>query len=190
MFVNQSPDTGPSLLFIEGGFTMTVFALAFALPRVGSSWFSRVEKTFSRIARKKILRSCKTTSAFFSLPIRLRWVASPTPRPRCGLTLKAYKSPCSRLICQCTFQRKVSSSPPAKCSSDTHGSVFSALPHSCAPHFAGCCRRGFRLHGHSWAEYSQCSALVSSATGSTHIPEAAPLPHWARLSFSVLSQDF
>jgi hypothetical protein len=80
MFVNPSPDTGPSLLFIEGCFTMTVFALAFALPRVGSSWFSRVEKTFSRIARKKILSVVLVGASAFLLRLAILPIC-PIPLP-------------------------------------------------------------------------------------------------------------
>lgn len=53
MVVTPSTDTGISLLLIEGGFTVILFAVAFALPRLGSSWFTRIEQGFARVARKK-----------------------------------------------------------------------------------------------------------------------------------------
>ena len=59
---------------------MTVFALAFALPRVGSSWFSRVEKTFSRIARKKILSVVLVGTSAFLLRLAILSIC-PIPLP-------------------------------------------------------------------------------------------------------------
>ena len=42
-----------SLNLIEGGLTAIAFGLAFAWPRIANSWFSRVERAFGRLARKK-----------------------------------------------------------------------------------------------------------------------------------------
>jgi hypothetical protein len=55
MFIASSPDNGPSLMLIEGGLTAIVVATAFVLPRLGSSWFSWIERAFARLARKKRL---------------------------------------------------------------------------------------------------------------------------------------
>jgi len=41
------------LLMIEGGGAMIAFAAAFAWPRLGSSWFSRLERAFARLARRQ-----------------------------------------------------------------------------------------------------------------------------------------
>ena len=42
-------------MLIEGGLTVIAFAAAFALPRIGASWFARIEKSFANLARKKRL---------------------------------------------------------------------------------------------------------------------------------------
>jgi len=55
MILEASNETGPSLLLIEGGFTVIMFAVAFALPRLGSSWFAHIERVFTRLARRKHL---------------------------------------------------------------------------------------------------------------------------------------
>ena len=51
--VNPSPDNAPSMMLIEGGLTAIAFAIAFALPRLGSSWFSRIERAFTCFAQRK-----------------------------------------------------------------------------------------------------------------------------------------
>ncbi len=53
--VTPSPDNGPSMMLIEGSLTAIAFAVAFALPRLGSSWFARIERAFSRLACRKRL---------------------------------------------------------------------------------------------------------------------------------------
>src|SRR6266852_243179 len=55
MVLPSAPEQGPSLILIEGGLTAIAFAVAFCLPRLGSAWFSRVERTFGRLARRKSL---------------------------------------------------------------------------------------------------------------------------------------
>jgi hypothetical protein len=41
------------LLMLEGGSTLIAFAAAFAWPRLGSTWFSHVERAFTRLARRQ-----------------------------------------------------------------------------------------------------------------------------------------
>ena len=53
-------------MLIEAAFTAVAVAVAFALPRMGSSWFSSIEKIFNRIARRKTLSVVLVgASAFF-----------------------------------------------------------------------------------------------------------------------------
>jgi hypothetical protein len=49
------PDTGISMLLIEGGLTVILFAVAFALPRLGSPLFVPIERAFARLALRKHL---------------------------------------------------------------------------------------------------------------------------------------
>src|SRR5450631_2562875 len=53
MLSPASQDQAITLTFIEGGLTAIAFALSFALPRLGSNFFCRVENALSNIARKK-----------------------------------------------------------------------------------------------------------------------------------------
>jgi hypothetical protein len=55
MLMSPSQGTRPSLLLIESGLTVILFAVAFALPRLGSSWFAGIERAFARLARRKLL---------------------------------------------------------------------------------------------------------------------------------------
>jgi len=55
MFQSSAAATAPSLTLIEAGLTAIAFAVSFALPRLGASWYSRVEHAFVGLARKKSL---------------------------------------------------------------------------------------------------------------------------------------
>jgi hypothetical protein len=55
MIVSPSPQPGVSLALVEFALTVVAFAVAFALPRLGSAWFSSIERAFSRLARKRRL---------------------------------------------------------------------------------------------------------------------------------------
>jgi hypothetical protein len=47
--------SGISLSQLEGGFTLIVVALSFAFPNIGFAWFSRIERAFGRLAKRKAL---------------------------------------------------------------------------------------------------------------------------------------
>src|SRR5580698_2615804 len=55
MIATPSSASAPSLMLIEGGLTAIAVAAAFALPRLGSLWFSRIEIAFGSLARRKHL---------------------------------------------------------------------------------------------------------------------------------------
>jgi hypothetical protein len=55
MVLPSASEQGTSLLLIEGGLTAIAFGVAFCWPRLGSSWFSRIEHAFGRLARRKRL---------------------------------------------------------------------------------------------------------------------------------------
>lgn len=54
MLLAAAPDTISPLLTIEGGGTLIAFAAAFAWPRLADGWFERVERAFTRLARRKM----------------------------------------------------------------------------------------------------------------------------------------
>jgi hypothetical protein len=53
MILSPSSDHGTSLIAIECGLTMVAIAAAFCWPRLGSSYFFRIERAFGRLARKQ-----------------------------------------------------------------------------------------------------------------------------------------
>jgi hypothetical protein len=53
MVVAPNPDTQISLMLIEAGLTAIAVGIAFAMPRIGASWFAAIEKSFRGIARRK-----------------------------------------------------------------------------------------------------------------------------------------
>jgi hypothetical protein len=55
MLQNSTPQTGPSLILLEAGFTVVAAALAFAWPKLGPTFFTRIEAAFHALARRKRL---------------------------------------------------------------------------------------------------------------------------------------
>jgi hypothetical protein len=80
MVLSSVPKQGPSLLLIEGCFTAIAFAVAFCWPRLGSAWFSHVERTFCRLARRKSLSVAVVGFAAFLLRLAILPLC-PIPRP-------------------------------------------------------------------------------------------------------------
>jgi hypothetical protein len=69
--MNPNQDSGTSLMLIEAALTAITVAVAFALPRIGSSWFSSIEKAFSRIARRKTLSVVLVGASAFVLRLAI-----------------------------------------------------------------------------------------------------------------------
>lgn len=55
MLQAAAPEQYKSLMLVEGGVTAIAFALAFALPRLGDGWFTRIERAAAQFARRKAL---------------------------------------------------------------------------------------------------------------------------------------
>jgi hypothetical protein len=53
MLLIAASQDGPSLSLIEGSLTTIAIAVACAWPRLGANWFSRIERTFGRLARNQ-----------------------------------------------------------------------------------------------------------------------------------------
>src|SRR5271157_1538004 len=62
-------ETGPSLMLIEAGLTLIAVAGSFCVPQLASPWFSRIERAFVRLARRKRLSVAVTGVA--ALLVRL-----------------------------------------------------------------------------------------------------------------------
>jgi hypothetical protein len=53
MIAHAASENAPSLLLVEGGLTFIAVAAAYAWPKLGNSWFARVERAFTSLARKQ-----------------------------------------------------------------------------------------------------------------------------------------
>src|SRR5258708_28765657 len=80
MVVASVREQGPSLLLIEGCLTAIAFAVAFCWPRIGSAWFSRVERAFGRLAQRKSLSVAVVGLAALLLRLAILPIC-PIPKP-------------------------------------------------------------------------------------------------------------
>jgi hypothetical protein len=80
MIVPSPPEQRPSLIMIEGILTAIAFAVAFCLPRLGSTYFSWIERTFGRLARRKKLSVVVVGFTAFLLRLAILPL-SPIPHP-------------------------------------------------------------------------------------------------------------
>jgi hypothetical protein len=55
MVLSSPPENAPSLVLIEGSFTAIAIAVSFCWPKLGFAWFSRIERAFHKLARRKSL---------------------------------------------------------------------------------------------------------------------------------------
>jgi hypothetical protein len=95
MFFAATLDAGPSPMLIEAAFTAIAILVAFALPRIGYSWFSSIEKNFSRIARRKALSVVLVGAAAFLLRLAIL--------PLCPIPLPFVQDDFSFLLAANTF---------------------------------------------------------------------------------------
>jgi hypothetical protein len=67
-------------MLIEAGFTAIALALAFAMPRLGGRWFSRIERSFAALARRKHLSVVLVGATAFLLRLAILPIC-PIPLP-------------------------------------------------------------------------------------------------------------
>jgi hypothetical protein len=83
MILSPIPGHGPSLGMIEGSLTMIAAAVAFCFPRLGATYFSRIERAFGRLARRRGL--AVAVVGVTALLLRLAILPlSPIPQPFVG----------------------------------------------------------------------------------------------------------
>src|SRR5215469_17862030 len=81
MILSPAPEQDrPALILIEGCLTAIAFGVAFCLPRLGSDFFSRIERVFGRLARRKGLSVAVVGLTAFLLRLAILPL-SPIPRP-------------------------------------------------------------------------------------------------------------
>jgi hypothetical protein len=69
--VSSSENSGISLMLVESGLTVISLGLAFAIPKLGSSIFSRIEQVFLKLARRRGLAVAAVGIATFLLRLAL-----------------------------------------------------------------------------------------------------------------------
>src|SRR5664279_4777377 len=81
MVLSPDPQSGKaSLMMIEGGLTLIAAAMAFGWPRLGSGFFSRLERAFGQLARRRGL--AVAVVGFAALLLRLAILpVCPVPHP-------------------------------------------------------------------------------------------------------------
>src|SRR5664279_4067614 len=81
MILSPDPETGKaSLMMLEGGLTLIAAAVAFGWPRLGSGFFSRIERAVGQLARRRGL--AVAVVGFTALLLRLAILpVCPVPHP-------------------------------------------------------------------------------------------------------------
>src|ERR1700722_681718 len=80
MILSPIPGHGPSIRMIEFSLTVIAVVLAFCFPRLGSRYFSRIERAFGRLARRQGL--AVAVVGFAALLLRLAILPlCPIPEP-------------------------------------------------------------------------------------------------------------
>jgi len=97
MLLASTPENEVSLMLIEGGLTVTAFALPFALPNLGSGLFARIERAFRHVARHK--GYAVTAVGLAALLLRLAIL------PFCPIPLQFVPNDFSFLLAASTFLR-------------------------------------------------------------------------------------
>lgn len=77
---SPAPAHSASIMALEAGLTLIGVAVAFAWPRIGSSWFARIERAFMRLARRQGLAVASVGIATFLLRLAIL-PAFPVPLP-------------------------------------------------------------------------------------------------------------
>lgn len=80
MILPSASERGLSLMYIEGGLTAIAIAVAFAWPRIGFRFFSSIERTFARLARRKVLAVVVVGVSAFLLRLAILPLC-PVPHP-------------------------------------------------------------------------------------------------------------
>jgi len=80
MLQHADPNGHPTILFVEGALTVVAFAASFAWPRFGSSLFSRIERAFGNLARRRGLAVLAVGLSAFLLRVALLPICPP-PKP-------------------------------------------------------------------------------------------------------------
>lgn len=63
MLLAPNSESGPSLMLVEVGLTLIAVAASFCIPQFASSWYSRIERAFARLAQRKRLSVAVTGAA-------------------------------------------------------------------------------------------------------------------------------
>lgn len=82
MITPAATQHGPSLMSIEGGLTAIAIAVALCLPRLGNTFFSRIEQAFGQLARRKHLSVFVVGACAFFLRLAILPLC-PAPHPIC-----------------------------------------------------------------------------------------------------------
>ncbi|HUZ03924.1 MAG TPA: hypothetical protein VMU62_01105 [Acidobacteriaceae bacterium] len=80
MILPPAPDSGISLILIEGSLTGIAIGFAFAFPKLGSNLFLHIERAFGRLARRKGLSVAVVGLSAFVLRLAILPL-SPVPQP-------------------------------------------------------------------------------------------------------------
>jgi hypothetical protein len=174
MVLSQAQANGPSLVLIEGGLTVVALAVSFGLPGFGSLWFSRIERVFNQLARRKSLSVALVGVAAFVLRLAVL--------PFCPIPLPFLTDDFSFLLAADTFASGRLTNPTPAMWVNLESIHVTMKPTYMSMYFPGqglVLAAGKVLTGHPWYGILVVTALMCAAI--CWMLQAWLPPSWALL---------
>ncbi len=172
MLLTSANKPNPSLLIIECGLTAITFAAAFTWPRLGAGWFTRIEKAFALLARRKGLAAA--TVGLSVLVLRLAML------PLFPIPLPFVPDDFSFLLAAQTFVHGRLTNPTPAMWTHFESIHITMLPSYQSMYFPGqglLLAAGITLFGHPWFALLAMDALMCAVL--TWMLQAWLPPQWA-----------
>ena len=158
MILSYVPISNASPTFIEGCLTLIVIGLAFAFPRMGFLWFSRIEGAFGKLARRRVWAVAAVGAGAFLLRLAIL--------PFCPIPLPFVSDDFSFLLAADTFAHGRLANPTPAMWMHFESIQITMIPSYASMYFPApglVLAAGKVLAGHPWYGLLCVTALMCAA---------------------------